>query len=211
MRWLRNGVSPLSASSPSSSEIKAALVKKHAEFARNVAVKTARGIPGRPVEDDDAEQLGMEALIVSANRFNLEKHDPTLGTLDTNFKSFAYMRIYGSVIDEARRNTFIKRRGLEKGVEMQLVSLDAPVLHAGALHDDLHPELAAVTGDPDYLLDFEAGMGSLDDRERYVVLAFAAGVKGREIAATLDVCESRVSQINTDAKAKLLQHMEVAA
>lgn len=180
---------------------------KHEGFARSVAVKTAESLP---IEMEDAIQIGLEGLCKAAQRFDLDRHDPSLGDIDTNFKSFAYPRIRGAVIDHVRGDGFIKRRGIEKGMKANFVSLDEPfrLKESGS---DLYIELEAVTGDTDLVLDFEDAMTALTERERYVVLALATGKKGRELAEELGVSESRVSQINSDAKAKLNQHMEVAA
>lgn len=189
------------------------LVEKHAGFARSVAVKTARSIPGQPLEIEDAIQIGMEGLCKAAQRFDLERHDPKLGDIDTNFCSFAYPRIKGAVIDAVRTHGFVKRRGIEKGITAHFVSLDAPIRldeHVSTGRE-MYIELEAISGDQDLVLDFEDAMGTLSEREQYVVLALATGKKGRELAEELNVSESRISQINSDAKGKLLQHMEVAA
>lgn len=210
IRWLRIGGVPLSASTRfvSSEETKAALIMKHEGFARSVAVKTAENLP---IEIEDAIQLGMEGLCKAAQRFDLDRHDPSLGDIDTNFKSFAYPRIRGAVIDHVRGDGFIKRRGIEKGMTASFVSLDAPFRLKDS-GQDLYVEIEAITGDQDLVLDFGDAMTTLSEREQYVVLALATGKKGRELAAELGVSESRISQINTDAKRKLSNYiMEVAA
>lgn len=184
------------------------LVVKHAGYARGVAVK-AMTDQALIMEYDDAAQVGLEALCVAAKRFDFDKFDPSLGDIDTHFKAFAYLRIRGAVIDHARKNTFVKRRGIEKGLSYPMVSLDAPISFCTDSEESTTTRhLAAVSGDPDLMLDFEAAIATLTEREKYVVLALAAGAKGRELADELGITESRISQLNAKAKDKIANYME---
>lgn len=195
----------LSESTQSSKDVQADLIEKNLDFARNVAAKAAQKLP---IEVADAIQVGYQGLVQAAQRFDIEKYDPTQGTLDNHFKSFAYPRIAGSVYDFARRDNFVRRRGLEKGIEVKFESLDTFSEIEGQLvmHPDL--QLEAIDSDVDLKMDFEAALKHLTERERFVVMALAAGMKGHEVGDSLGVSESRISQIAKDARTKLKDALE---
>lgn len=171
------------------------------DFARATAAKVARDLP---IDVEDAIQIGYEGLIQAAQRFDISKHDPTIGDLDTNFKSFAYPRIRGAVIDKSRSDTFVKRRGLEKGISFQFTSIDERWSNADGSDSEVPViQIEALSGDPDLQIDFERALKVLNDRERRVVMALAVGAKGHELAEELQVSESRVSQLASSARQKL--------
>lgn len=183
------------------------LIVAHAEYARNVGAQAARNIPKTAaLSYEDCLQEARIGLIEAARRFDATKHDPHGADIDTHFKSFAYPRIRGAVFDASRRSSFVRRRGLEKGLSFDMVSIDAP---SGLSDDGMMPlyQLAAVEGDPDLMIDFEAALKTLSEREQFIVMSFGAGVTGKEIAKQLNVTESRVSQISTGAKKKLRERM----
>lgn len=181
------------------------LIARHLDFARNTAAKTAQELP---IEMEDAIQIGYEGLVQAARRFDISQFDPSRGDLDTNFKSFVYPRIRGAVIDKVRSDSFIKRRGAEKGMTAKMVSLN---LHNhyedGKEMGDPAIQIEAVSHDPDLVLDFERAIKTLTDRERRVVMALAVGAKGSELAEEFQVSESRVSQIASEARQKLVTAM----
>lgn len=179
------------------------LVEKFMPFAKNTAVKVAKKLP---IDPDDAIQVAYEGLVNCAQRFNPEKHDPLQSPIDNYFKAYIYPRISGAVIDQARRDTFAKRRGLEKGIKFRMDSLDAT--REGEDGNDMPViDLASITGDPDLKIDFERAMLKLTDKERHVIMSLAVGGRGWEIAEELGVTESRISQISTEARKKLLAAM----
>ena len=159
-----------------------------------------------PLDVEDAIQAAYAGLVEAAQRFDFTKHDPAISDLDTNFKSFAYLRIRGSVIDESRKMSFVRRRGLEKGMRVYMDSIDE--MRDGA-ESGLMPavQVAALEEDADLIIDFETALDTLTDRERRVVLALAVGGRGKELAEEFDITESRVSQIAKEARDKLLERM----
>lgn len=169
-------------------------------FARKIADKMGHRLP---LEREDARQAAYEGLTQAALRFDAESHDDDRGTLDAHFRAFAYVRVYGALIDEARRNSLVKRRGVEKGVRIFMTSLD------DSYDESETPklQLEAIAGNPDLRIDFESAFECLTDRERKIVLGFASGLTGPELAQEFDVSASRVSQINIEAKAKLETRM----
>lgn len=197
-------MSSTSTPSPKLTDEQLRLVETYRSFARNVATQVIRKVP---IEREDAIQAAMVGLVQAAGRFDVAKHDPSKSSVDEYFKSFAYPRIRGSVIDQARRDSFVRRRGLERGVKFNMVSLDKTIERGDGGSDLPVVDLAAITGDPDLKIDFERALGTLTDRERHVVLSLAVGARGWELAEELSVTESRISQISTEARKKLLKEM----
>ena len=182
------------------------LVIKNSDYARNVGAQAARNLPKTAVLSyEDCLQEAKIGLIEAARRFDVAKHDPNTSDIDTHFKSFAYPRIRGAVIDASRRTSFVRRRGLERGLSVEMVSLDGGTSTYGEEMPVF--QLAAIEGDPDLMIDFQSAMKTLSDRERFIVMSFGAGITGKEIAKQLNITESRVSQISTEAKKKLLKEM----
>lgn len=179
------------------------MILKYMSFAKNVAGKIAGNLP---ISFEDAQQCAYEGLVEAAARFDISKHDPTISDLDSNFKSFAYLRIYGSVMDEARQSSFVKRRGIEKGMRVHMQSMDEMLdLEDGSTTPRL--QVAALEGDIDGRIDFESALEALSDREHTVVMGLATGVKGWELAEEFGVTESRISQIASEARDKLRKEM----
>lgn len=178
------------------------LVKKHLGYAKSVAVKTSLGLP---ISTEDAIQCGYEGLLEAARRFDIGEYDPERGDIDTHFKSFAYRRIGGAVYDQSRRDSFVRRRGLEKGLKVTMSSIDNFYESDAGQVPEI--QLESLAEDPDLRMDFEAALDSLTERERYVVMAMAVGARGSELADKLGVSESRISQISTKARGKIAERM----
>lgn len=192
----------LSVSTPSPDE----LVIEYMDFARRSACKVVTSLD-LPIEIDDAIQYGYEGLIQAAHRFDASEFDPTLGTLDNNFKSFAYKRIVGSVIDKVRSGNFVKRRGVEKGIHFHMESIDE--YREGEYGDMPAVQLEAISGDPDLSIDFKNALKVLNDRERHIVLSLAVGMRGHDLAEELGLSDSRISQLAADARSKLAKAMDI--
>lgn len=184
------------------------LVLDNMDYAEGVARQVAVKLPlekfGIPMDMQDCIQSGLMGLMQAASRFDSSEYDPERGTLQTLFRSYAYPRIRGAVIDEVRRQTFVRRRGIEQGINFVMLSMDYE------LSEEDGSQLAFEVGediDFDIWLSFSEAMDTLDERETKVMLALMAGVTGRELALDLGVTESRVSQIAQGARAKLKEAM----
>jgi FixJ family two-component response regulator len=68
-------------------------------------------------------------------------------------------------------------------------------------------DLPAPEGSPDEYIDLRSALDALNERERYVITAFAAGVTGSEVAEELGLSETRVWAITAVARAKLERDM----
>lgn len=178
------------------------LISEHMGFAKNVALQTLRKLK-LPIEAEDAVQAGYEGLVVAAHRYDSRPD------LDAHFKSYAYWRIRGSVIDESRRMSITHRRGHEAGHRILFLSTDEyGPSHDGSDLDEPKIQLKSINGSETLRMDFDEAMSKLSSRERYVVLARAVGMRGREICEELGVSNMRVSQIAAAATSKMLESMD---
>lgn len=160
------------------------LVVRHVDYAGAVATKVSKGLP---ISVEDAVSAGYLGLVKAAQRFDLDR--PEEGDIDRNFRSFAFLHIRGAVLDESRNNTFVKRRGLERGVKFDMVPL--------AVSPDL-------LGSYDVDESTEELLSALGEQERLVVVGKLAGYTGKEIASIMGLTPIRVSQILAETRKKLL-------
>lgn len=85
-------------------QVRDTLILDHLGFVRNILLKTIAGLPSH-VDRDNLESAGILGLVEAA-----EKFDPTRGV---EFKSFAYLRIRGAILDELRRNSPLPQKMLQ--------------------------------------------------------------------------------------------------
>jgi RNA polymerase sigma factor (sigma-70 family) len=153
-----------------------------------------------PIEPDEAISCALVGLVDAASRFDEERVD------DGAFMSFAYPRIQGEIIDHVRRNGIVPRSEFAQGARAQMVSLDTVGVAADrdvAARPVAVVELSTEDDDPDLYIDLRSALSGLNERERYVVTAFATGGTGTEIAQELGISETRFWSILAVARAKL--------
>ena len=147
------------------------LIAQHLPYVK----RTARGLFNVPAEREDMEQAGCEALCRCAAEYDAARSD--------SFWAYAYRRVRGAMLDEARRWTGY---GHDKKRRPDPAELDE--------------ERAAAVPDCPFPLDV---LTCLPARERELCLALAAGEKPREVAARWHVTESRVSQLLARARERI--------
>lgn len=81
------------------------LIIAHVDFARHVVRKTVGNLPER-VDIENLEAAGVLGLVEASQRF-----DESRGV---DFRSFAYPRIRGAVLDELRRNSPLSKQMLHR-------------------------------------------------------------------------------------------------
>jgi RNA polymerase sigma factor for flagellar operon FliA len=163
--------------------------------------------PRLPVSvcEDDLYAAGMYGLMRAARSY-----DPSRGA---GFKTYAYHRIRGSILDDLRRLDFLPRsmreRARKEGVE-------PPAMVAIPTDEDGHESLAArqvshqAEADDMNVLLHEA-IDQLPDKMRVVMsLYYRDGLKMRDIGERLNLTESRVSQIHSNAVTRLRRSMRAA-
>lgn len=189
---------------PSMAAEQEALVEEHHEFARRVARRVVSET-AIPIEIDDAVGCALVGLVDAARRFDPERLD------GDRFASFAYPRIRGEIIDHVRRNSLVSRSDLAQGERARVFSLDTVGVARERGEEgsaaDVEVEVPAPSGDREMYIDLRDAMSGLSDRESYVVMAFATGASGVEVAEELGISETRVWTIANLARAKLERDM----
>ncbi len=171
------------------------LVTENMSYAKSIGRKVARKLPKNTVIDnDDVEQLSYAGLIHAATKFDPVRFNGQ-GNINDYFKVYAYRRIRGAIIDEARSQTFVRRRGIEKGLNYMMVSMDSD-----GNYQDISVEQGMEWASN---MDLHDALDALSEREQTVIYGLLVGCSGREIAEDLGVTESRVSQIATAARDKM--------
>ncbi len=157
------------------------------------------------VSEEELFSAGMYGLMRAARSY-----DPTRGA---GFKTYAYHRIRGAILDDLRRLDFLPRsmrdRARKTGEEVPSVvsiptdedgheCLAARPIEAASERADLHEVL-------------QEQIDKLPDKMRIVMsLYYRDGLIMREIGEKLHLTESRVSQIHTNAVQRLRRAMRLA-
>jgi RNA polymerase sigma factor for flagellar operon FliA len=99
----------------------------HVDFARHVVRRTVVNLPDR-VDIENLEAAGMLGLVEASQRY-----DESRGI---DFRSFAYPRVRGAVLDELRRNSPLSKQMLQKigRVRQACERLDPPASHQAIAH-----------------------------------------------------------------------------
>src|SRR5262245_50275313 len=168
-----------------------ALVTENLDLAAGLAVAIFRLFPAA-VEVDDLVGAGQVALVEAAQRYEPGRGD---------FRTYASARVRGAMLDAIRSSNVVGRRAYARGVRVSVGSLAAPN-GDGALEEvipDPRPSVEEIVEQRAQL----AAVLSLPEREREVLLRAAAGEQQVEIADSLSVSPSRVSQITNRAAGRL--------
>ena len=177
------------------------LIHEFVDFSRAVAFQMSQKLP---IDPEDAMAQGYLGLVEAADKFDLSRYDPNhpnASSIQTNFKSFAYLRIRGAIVDYCRSTSFVKRRGMEKGIKFSFSSLD---VNRSDSDGNLSPMLELPVFDsPEERIDFIESLKCLDHREKVILVGIMAGFSGRELSERLGITQTRVAQLGQRARAKL--------
>jgi RNA polymerase sigma factor for flagellar operon FliA len=158
------------------------------------------------VSDDELYAAGMYGLMHAARSYDQGR--------GAGFKTYAYHRIRGAILDELRRMDFLPRSLRDKA---RAKGEEAPSVVAIPTDEDGHESLASERGEsPSEARDLgetlQRAIDELPDKMRVVmVLYYREDLKMREIGDRLALTESRVSQIHSNAVARLRRVMRKAA
>jgi RNA polymerase sigma factor for flagellar operon FliA len=119
------------------------LILEHVAFVRHVFGRLVAELP-QGVDRENLEAAGLLGLVEAAHHY-----DPRRGV---EFKSFAYHRIRGAMLDELRRNSPLPQRMLEIIAQVRQAERDLPPPATAA-------QLAAASGLP--LKDVEQGLDAM--------------------------------------------------
>lgn len=158
------------------------------------------------VSEDELFAAGMYGLMRAARSY-----DPDRGA---GFKTYAYHRIRGAILDDLRRLDFLPRSLRDRA---RANGEDAPSMLSIPTDEDGHESLAAQpvahkaeTEDLTELL--HKAIDELPAKMRIVMsLYYRENMKMRDIGERLKLTESRVSQIHSNAVARLRRVMRGAA
>lgn len=148
-----------------------------------------------------------EEELFSAGMYGLMKacrsYDPARGAI---FKTYAYHRIRGAILDELRRLDFLPRSLRDRARES---GEDAPSVLGIPTDEDGNESLPSATGETgaersDLHAALVREIERLPEKMRLVMqLYYQEGLKMRDIGERLRLTESRVSQIHSNAVARL--------
>ena len=163
----------------------------HVPLVRSIAARLRRRVP--QLDAEDLVSAGMIGLIEAVDRF-----DDGRGV---SFGTFAYPRIKGAILDEARRHA-----ASSTPLNDQTVSLDDPVSDADGAFS-----LVEVTADPAApapapraeLVELFAAIDALPAREREMLKLETTGFSVTEIASAHRCSVSRASQLLAQARLRL--------
>jgi RNA polymerase sigma factor (sigma-70 family) len=166
------------------------LVLDNLGYAEQIARAVSRTLPlvdvGMSV--DDCVQLGLLGLVQAAKRFDASDHDPRIATVNTRFKSYAYLRIRGAVIDECRRlgpNSRNRDVGLGRTPVFSLDYEGGENLGWDEFIDESREDW----------IDFRRAFGTLAAGDQRIAVQIMSGVPYTELAPTLGVSEQKMYQI----------------
>lgn len=168
------------------------LVEQNVEFARGCAKMWMRRL-GKVIEPDELFSIAYEGLCDAAARFS-----PDRGT----FRSYAFTRIRGAIVDEARvrlgREGTVRPHRIPAHAISSLEELDSSGFQARADDDSI---------DSIESRDFiDCMLAQLPEREKLcMTLLLLEGLHQYEIAEVLGVTPARVSQLVASAGRRILK------
>jgi RNA polymerase sigma factor for flagellar operon FliA len=158
------------------------------------------------VSEDELFSAGMFGLMRAARSYDASR--------GAGFKTYAYHRIRGAILDDLRRMDFLPRSLRERAREQ---GEDAPSMVAIPTDEDGHESLSArpqeAACEQEDMQDLlEREIDNLPDKMRIVMsLYYREEMKMREIGERLNLTESRVSQIHSNAVSRLRLALRGAA
>lgn len=150
------------------------------------------------VAEEDLYSAGMVGLLTAARSY-----DPSRGA---EFKTYAYHRIRGAILDELRRMDFLPRSQREKARKN---GSEPPAVVAIPTDEDGQESLTADEVEPRCEVDdlqglMEEEVQKLPVKMRTVLtMYYREGLRMREIGDRMGLTESRVSQIHSNAVMRL--------
>jgi RNA polymerase sigma factor (sigma-70 family) len=162
----------------------------HLGLVRRAARSVARCLPH--VELDDLVSAGTLGLLEASSRYDARRGVP--------FPAYAYPRVKGAIIDEARRHD---PRSLPVPLEAPVRTADGDVAPIDVTEDatapkpDTHAELGELV----------EAVNDLPDREREILGLYTNGYSVGEIAAWQRCSGPRVSQLLSQARYRLVERL----
>lgn len=151
------------------------------------------------VSEEELHSAGMVGLLKAARSY-----DPSRGA---EFKTYAYHRIRGAMLDELRSLDFLPRslreKAREKGERAPAV-VGLPTDEDGSDSLEVEAMISGAIENQELAEALQVAIRSLPEKMRVVMhLYYNEGRRMREIGEKLNLTESRVSQIHSAAVARL--------
>lgn len=159
------------------------LVLKHYVIVTS-SVKRIVSTWGRKADPDDMYQVGMEALIKCASRWDESK---------ASFRTYAYMRVYGAMFDELRRTYYTRsthNKPIPKPFHYSMEEFTHPEAHMDNSHIDFYDNI--------YLM-LQLYRGNREQAKK-IIECRVEGLFDKEIGDKLGISEGRVCQILKNLK-----------
>ena len=199
-----------------SAEYRDELIVEYAQLVKLVAGRLNMYL-GYNVEYDDLVGYGIFGLIDAIDKFDYGKN--------VKFETYASLRIRGAILDQIRKMDWIPRslRQKQKRIEAAMAKIESETGHI-ASDEELAAEFTEAGSEvkmesagnshfdqPEEAIEKEElkkmmvrAIDSLTEKERsVVVLYYYEDMTLKEISLTLEVSESRVSQLHTKALNKM--------
>ncbi|MFT7516842.1 MAG: RNA polymerase sigma factor for flagellar operon FliA [Myxococcota bacterium] len=150
------------------------------------------------VSEEELYAAGMFGLMRAARSY-----DESQGA---QFKTYAYHRVRGAILDDLRRMDFLPRSIRDKA---KATGEDAPAIVALPTDEDGHVGLGAsettdIVEQTEMLASMHAAIDTLPEKMKAVMsMYYRENMKMCEIGERLKVTESRVSQIHANAISRL--------
>ncbi|MBT3339659.1 MAG: sigma-70 family RNA polymerase sigma factor [Planctomycetes bacterium] len=155
------------------------------------------------VSEEELYASGMYGLLKAARSY-----DPSRGA---EFKTYAYHKIRGAVLDDLRRADYLPRSFRD---EARKSGVDAPAIVGLPCDEDGHESLGATEATQsceteDLSAATAREIAKLPQKmQQMMTMYYQDGMKMREIADAMHLTESRVSQIHANALSRLRRAME---
>ena len=150
------------------------------------------------VSEEELYAAGMFGLMRAARSY-----DESQGA---QFKTYAYHRVRGAILDDLRRMDFLPRSIRDKAKE---TGEDAPAIVTLPTDEDGHIGLGASKStdnveQDEMMTNMHAAIDTLPEKMKSVMsMYYRDNMKMCQIGARLKITESRVSQIHTNAVSRL--------
>jgi RNA polymerase sigma factor FliA len=193
-------------SSPSS-ELKKRIVVNYIKLVHYVIHKS-KFLNLNVLEDKDYFQFGIEGLSEAIDRY-----DPNVGT---KFETYAIQRIRGKIIDEIRKLQIKPRITAAKPNEIMYSNVSLSSSYNDEEGYMLSETIPSDAETPDQIFNKKEAkevllqaMQELEERDRLILsLYYYEELNYKEIANTLDITVSRVSQVHTKILKQLKAKIE---
>lgn len=171
------------------------LIEKHTKLIWYIVHRIRKDLKRIPIELEDGDLFGygVFGIIDAFDKFDIRRK--------TSFKTFAYKRIYGEIIDQIRKISFFPSAEIKKQKEYVIkIPVDDLVDNEAITTEDLHSDLERKI----LAEEIDSALDKLTEKEKEAVIwKILDGKKQSDLAKKLNKSESCISLRVKNAKKKL--------